>query len=160
VWSANWRLRTVSVRWGWLAVRVAGGADKARLAADTFGYAHAIDYRAASDLSAAFALLNPAARVIQCGSAGISSLAASPQGPRRERDMIVKRLSWHGFDFTDHKDLFPAARRDLQRLYQSGGWCRKTACLTVWRPRPAPSNTSIPDATPENCASGSDLVVG
>jgi NADPH-dependent curcumin reductase CurA len=126
------------------AVGVAGGSDKARLAVDRFGYRQVIDYRASPDLAAAlaaacpdgidifydnvaglqadaaFALLNPAARVIQCGSASISSWLPWPQGPRRERDMIVKRLSWHGFVVTDHKDLFAAALDDLQALYGSG----------------------------------------
>jgi NADPH-dependent curcumin reductase CurA len=126
------------------AVGVAGGADKARYAKDAFGYRHVIDYRATPDLAAAigtacpdgidifydnvagaqadaaFALLNPAARVIQCGSAAIASWVPWPQGPRRERDMIVKRLSWHGFVVTDHKDLFPAALKELQGLYRSG----------------------------------------
>jgi NADPH-dependent curcumin reductase CurA len=130
---------------GLRAVGMAGGAGKARLAVDRFGYDHAFDYRATPDLAgslatvcpngidifydnvggaqadAAFALLNPAARVIQCGTASISSWVPWPQGPRRERDMIVKRLSWHGFVFTDHKDLFPAALADLQTLYRSDG---------------------------------------
>ena len=127
------------------AVGLAGGPDKARLAETAFGYARVIDYRTTPELSAAlgaacpngidifydnvagvqadaaFALLNPAARVIQCGSASIASWAPWPQGPRRERDMIVKRLSWHGFVVTDHNDLFPAAREDLQTLYRSAG---------------------------------------
>jgi NADPH-dependent curcumin reductase CurA len=129
----------------WLdAVGVAGGADKALLAAGRFGYRQVIDYRATPDLAAAitaacpdgidifydnvageqadavFALLNPAARVVQCGSASIASWVPWPQGPRRERDMIVKRLSWYGFVVTDHKDLFPAALDELQTLYRSG----------------------------------------
>jgi NADPH-dependent curcumin reductase CurA len=126
------------------AVGIAGGADKARLATEKFGYLQVIDYRATPDLAAAistacpdgidilydnvagaqadmaFPLLNPAARVIQCGSASISSWVPWPQGPRRERDMIVKRLSWHGFVVTDHKDLFPAALDELQALYRTG----------------------------------------
>ncbi len=125
------------------AVGLAGGADKARLAETVFGYRRAIDYRA-TDLSAAlseacadgidifydnvagvqadavFALLNPRARVVQCGSASIASWTPWPQGPRREREMIVKRLSWHGFVVSDHADLYPAALDALQSLYRTG----------------------------------------
>jgi NADPH-dependent curcumin reductase CurA len=125
-------------------VGLAGGADKADLAIAAFGYHQAIDYRGTPDLDAAlrracpdgidifydnvagtqadaaFALLKPGAGVVQCGSAAIASWVPWPQGPRRERDMIVKRLSWHGFVVTDHADLFPAAREELQRLYLAG----------------------------------------
>ncbi len=129
---------------GLRAVGMAGGADKADLARAAFGYADVIDYRGTTDLptalaracpdgidvfydnvagaqaDAAFPLLNAKARVVQCGSAAIASWAPWPQGPRRERDMIVKRLSWHGFVVTDHTDLFPAALETLQALYRAG----------------------------------------
>ena len=126
------------------AIGVAGGADKADLATAEFGYAKVIDYHHTPDLraaltaacpkgidifydnvagaqaDAAFSLLNARARVIQCGSASISSWEPWPQGPRRERDLIVKRLSWHAFVVTDHADLFSIALAELKVLYRSG----------------------------------------
>jgi NADPH-dependent curcumin reductase CurA len=58
--------------------------------------------------------------VIQCGTASVASWLPPPTGPRRERDVLVKRLSWHGFVAFDHQALFPEALRDLQALYAAG----------------------------------------
>jgi NADPH-dependent curcumin reductase len=123
------------------AIGVAGGAAKADLAKAKFGYEHVIDYHGTPDLATAlrtacpegvdifydnvagtqaddvFPLLNPKGRVIQCGSASVSSWLPWPTGPRRERDMIVKRLSWHGFVVMDHADMFAVALADLSELY-------------------------------------------
>jgi NADPH-dependent curcumin reductase CurA len=59
--------------------------------------------------------------VIQCGTASVASWLPPPNGPRRERDMLVKRLSWHGFVAFDHVALFPRALAELQALYRTGG---------------------------------------
>jgi NADPH-dependent curcumin reductase len=123
------------------AIGIAGGAEKAAIAAADFGYEQVIDYRNSADLVAelnnicakgidifydnvagqqadsAFPLMNPKGRVIQCGSASVSSWLPWPTGPRRERDMIVKRLSWHGFVVMDHADLFADALVELSELY-------------------------------------------
>ncbi len=126
-------------------VGIAGGPEKVARATSEFGYAAAIDYKAAgSDLrtivadtcrngidiffdntaggiaDAVFASLNPKARVIQCGTASVSSWLPPPTGPRRERDVLVKRLSWHGFIAFDHEDLFPYALKELKALYARG----------------------------------------
>jgi NADPH-dependent curcumin reductase CurA len=130
---------------GLRAVGVTGSADKVRRAVEGLGYAEAIDYRAVGEgLSAAvsracpdgidlffdntagsiadavFAHLNVAARVIQCGTASVASWLPPPLGPRRERDMLVKRLSWHGFVAFDHQALFPQALDALQALFAAG----------------------------------------
>jgi NADPH-dependent curcumin reductase len=126
------------------AIGVAGGAAKADLAKAEFGYEHVIDYHGTPDLATAlrtacpegidifydnvagtqaddiFPLMNPKGRVIQCGSASVSSWLPWPTGPRRERDMIVKRLSWHGFVVMDHADMFADALADLSELYAAG----------------------------------------
>lgn len=126
------------------AVGIAGGAKKAAIAKSHFGYEQVIDYHGTADLAtalhaacpdgidifydnvagtqadAAFPLLNPKGRVIQCGSASISNWQPWPTGPRRERDMIIKRLSWHGFVVFDHADLFAEALSDLSKLYAAG----------------------------------------
>jgi NADPH-dependent curcumin reductase CurA len=127
------------------AVGLTGGADKVARATAELGYAAAIDYRAnAAGLTetiraacpagidlfydntggwladAVFPLLNANARVIQCGTASVASWLPPPQGPRRERDVLVKRLCWLGFVAFDHADLFPPALEDLRRLYAAG----------------------------------------
>jgi NADPH-dependent curcumin reductase CurA len=126
------------------AVGLAGGSEKVARATAQFGYAAAIDYRAPGDLAAAIAAccpdgidvffdntagpladtifphLNNGARVIQCGTASVASWLPPPRGPRRERDMLVKRLAWHGFVAFDHTDLFPTALAELRGLHAAG----------------------------------------
>jgi NADPH-dependent curcumin reductase CurA len=129
---------------GLRAVGLTSSAEKVALALTEFGYSDAIDYRAASDLAASirtvcpdgidifydntagwiadavFPALNPRARVIQCGTASVASWIPTPEGPRRERSVLVNRLSWHGFIVMDHTDLFPQAFGDLKALYACG----------------------------------------
>ncbi len=130
---------------GLRAVGLTGGPDKVARAVETLGYTAALDYRALGDhvgpaiaeacpagvdiffdntagalADAVFPTLKVGARVIQCGTASVASWLPPPMGPRRERDMLVKRLSWRGFVAFDHQDLFPDALRDLQTLYASG----------------------------------------
>jgi NADPH-dependent curcumin reductase CurA len=130
---------------GLRAVGITGGPEKAARAVAELGYMAAIDYHAAGDAladqvkaacpdgidiffdntaglqaDAVFPSLNAGARVIQCGTASIASWLPPPQGPRRERDILVKRLSWQGFVVFDHAAIFPAAHAELQALYRSG----------------------------------------
>jgi NADPH-dependent curcumin reductase CurA len=127
------------------AIGLTGGPDKAARAVETLGYTTALDYRALGEgvraavaqacpkgvdiffdntagalADAVFPVLNVGARVIQCGTASVASWLPPPTGPRRERDVLVKRLSWHGFVAFDHQTLFPEALRDLQALYAAG----------------------------------------
>lgn len=125
------------------AIGLTGSDDKVALAESELGYEAAINYRAEADLpktiaracpkgidiffdntggaiaDAVFPLLNAGARVIQCGTASVASWIPQPQGPRRERDMLVKRLSWHGFVVMDHQRLFPDAFAELRTLWGS-----------------------------------------
>jgi len=126
---------------GLRAVGLTGGPEKVARAEQELGYAKSIDYRAAGlhDAIAAacpqgvdiffdntagsladevFAHLNVKARIIQCGTASVASWLPPPTGPRRERDMLVKRLSWQGFVAFDHAALFPQALDELQTLYR------------------------------------------
>jgi NADPH-dependent curcumin reductase CurA len=129
---------------GLRCVGLTGGPDKVERAKTEFRYDAAIDYRAACDLAkeisaacpngidiffdstggaladAVFPVLNTGARIIQCGTASVETWLPPPSGPRRERDMLVKRLSWHGFVVMDHADLFPVALGDLRALYAQG----------------------------------------
>jgi NADPH-dependent curcumin reductase CurA len=130
---------------GLRAVGLTGGAEKAARAVAELGYAVALDYRVESDAlaraiaqacpdgvdiffdntagrlaDAVFPVLNRGARVIQCGTASVASWDPPPTGPRRERDMLVKRLIWRGFVAFDHQDLFPEALTELRDLYRAG----------------------------------------
>jgi NADPH-dependent curcumin reductase CurA len=130
---------------GLRAIGIAGGREKIRRAVAQFGYDKAIDYHAADtplspQIAAAcpsgidiffdntaghladsvFPHLNVGARIIQCGTAAISSWLPPPTGPRRERDMLVKRLNWQGLVAFDHASLFPKALQELQDLHKAG----------------------------------------
>lgn len=78
------------------------------------------DNTAGAIADAVFPHLNTHARVIQCGTASIADWTAAPSGPRRERNMLVKRLTWRGFVFTDHAETFPQALDELKGLYARG----------------------------------------
>jgi NADPH-dependent curcumin reductase CurA len=127
------------------AVGLTGSDDKVKRAVRELGFSRAINYRTAEaglkgaiaqacpggiDMffdntagnlaDAVFPYLNVGARIVQCGTAAISSWLPVPAGPRRERDILVKRLSWHGFLVFDHTSLFPQAQEALRELYMRG----------------------------------------
>jgi hypothetical protein len=108
-----------------------------------FGYEAAINYRRPDFASALEALtprgidlffdntggeiadvvfprLNPRARIIQCGTAAISSWAETPRGPRREREVLIKELSWNGFIVLKHLHRAPSAHAELTQLIADG----------------------------------------
>jgi len=130
---------------GLQAIGLAGGQEKMQRAIAELGYARAIDYRAAGEdlrsrvaeacpagidiffdntagalADAVFPSLNVGARVIQCGTAAVANWLPPPLGPRRERDILVKRLSWRGFVAFDHQAVFPEAQARLRDLYAMG----------------------------------------
>jgi len=126
------------------AVGLTSDSAKVALAVEDYGYDVAIDYRSADNLAnaiaaasplgvdvyfdnvagsisdAVFPNLNKGARIAQCGTASVASWIPVPDGPRRERDVLVKRLSWMGFVVFDHADQFDAALAELKALYVSG----------------------------------------
>jgi hypothetical protein len=129
---------------GLRTIGLTGSEAKVRLCRDAFGYDAVIDYRAAPDLAAAvvaaapdgidiffdntggaiadavFAHLRPRGRIVQCGTASIAAWTPPPQGPRREREMLTRRLSWNGFIIFDYLDQFEVAAGELQRLLAQG----------------------------------------
>jgi len=58
------------------------------------------------------------ARVINCGTAPISSWDPIPQGPRVERQLLVKRARMQGFLAFDYLRRYAHARKELE------GWVR------------------------------------
>jgi len=128
---------------GCRTVGIAGGAQKARLCSEHFGYDAAVDYKAddfdallaqacasgvdvyfdntAGPISdAVMAHLNPGARIIVCGTASVANWDPPPQGPRVERHLLVKRARIQGFVIFDHADHFDAAYRDLAAWLREG----------------------------------------
>jgi len=61
-----------------------------------------------------------AGRLIQCGTASIASWSPLPLGPRNEREILTRRLSWNGFVVFDHLSEFNAAISRLQHRMAAG----------------------------------------
>lgn len=128
---------------GCRTVGIAGGADKARLCVERFGYDAGIDYKAA-DFTAALANachdgvdiyydntagaisdavlphLEIGARVIVCGTAAIERWDPWPSGQRVERHILVKRARMQGFVIFDHMDKWEASVAVLAEWIRAG----------------------------------------
>jgi hypothetical protein len=124
-------------------VGIAGGAEKARLCRDEFGFDVVVDYKS-GDLDAALSAACPdgadvyfdntagpisdavhrhlrvGARVVICGTASIANWDPPPQGPRLERALLVKRLRMQGFVVLDYKARYPEAIAALARWIREG----------------------------------------
>lgn len=129
---------------GCTAVGVTGSDDKIAAATSRYGYARAVNYRSSSDIAAdiaaacpdgidifydntggeigdaARALMKTGGRIIQCGTASIPHWTPLPQGPRCERQVLTKRLSWSGFVIFDHLAAFPETAAKLADLIRAG----------------------------------------
>ncbi len=124
-------------------IGITGGETKRRLCRDRFGFDAAVDYKSvdfetqlaqacvggvdiyydntAGPISdAVMRHLNPGARVIICGTASIASWEPAPQGPRVERQLLVKRARMQGFVIFDHPEHDQPARRDLAAWIRQG----------------------------------------
>ncbi len=128
---------------GCRAVGIAGGAKKTQLCTEVFGYDVAIDYQA-DELDPALSAACPhgvdvyfdntagpisdavlkhlavGARVIVCGTASVASWSPSPQGPRVERHLLVKRAAMQGLLVMDHEARYPAALEELSQWVGDG----------------------------------------
>jgi len=65
-------------------------------------------------------VLNSRARVVQCGTAALPAWDPPPAGPRRDRDVLVKRLRHEGFIIFDHVTRFPAVAAQLAAWLADG----------------------------------------
>ena len=128
---------------GCRTVGIAGGAAKAALCTEEFGYAAAIDYRAPG-LEEALAAACPdgvnvyfdntagpisdavhrhlalGARVVVCGTAAIADWSDWPSGPRVERHLLVRRARMEGFVIFDHMAHYEAAIARLADWVREG----------------------------------------
>jgi NADPH-dependent curcumin reductase CurA len=128
---------------GCRTVGITGGPDKVKLCREVFQFDQAIDYQcegldeqlaiacpngidiyfdntggAISDVVLKY--LNVGARVVICGTASIPSWDPIPQGPRVERQLIVKRARMQGFLVFDYKDRFEEAIDTLTPWVSNG----------------------------------------
>jgi len=109
-----------------------------------FGYTAAINYRKTGDLRAAVGSFCPDGvdiffdntagpiadavwphlrkngRITQCGTSSIARWSDLPLGPRRERDLLVKQLSWNGMIVVLHTERYASGLEELKALYAAG----------------------------------------
>ncbi len=128
---------------GCRTVGIAGGAAKARLCTDAFGFDAAVDYkdsRFAETLAAAcphgvdvyhdntggpvsdavLPLVNKRARIVVCGTASVASWDPWPMGPRVERHLRNKAARMEGFLVWDYEPRYEEAVARLAGWGRSG----------------------------------------
>lgn len=125
---------------GCRTVGLTGDDGKVARCRERYGYAEAFNYRTvdlASSLRGAApagidvyfdntggAILDTAlrqmsvrGRIVGCGTAATATWTPPPSGPRSEREILTRRLSWSGFVCFDWVDRFEAAAAELSRRY-------------------------------------------
>jgi NADPH-dependent curcumin reductase CurA len=128
---------------GCRTVAVSGGAKKAALAKDMFGFDASVDYKAGNlvaDLKAAcpkgidvyfdntsgpitdavISMLNTRARVIICGTVAHTDWSPPPLGPRPDRQLMVTRSRMEGFVVLDYQHRWGEAYRQLSQWLREG----------------------------------------
>jgi NADPH-dependent curcumin reductase CurA len=129
---------------GAYVVGLTGSDEKVALCTARFGYDIAFNYKTV-DHAAALAAARPGGfniyfdntggaildtairamakygRVIQCGTAATASWNPPPQGPRNEREILARVLTWSGFFIFDHAARFAEAIDRLTDLMEAGG---------------------------------------
>jgi NADPH-dependent curcumin reductase len=133
----------IARRRGCHVVGLTGSDDKASLCKREFGYHEAINYKSGFDVSAlraqcpggvdvffdntsgaiadaVISAMNPRGRVIQCGTAAVPVWDPPPTGPRRDREILVKRLRHEGFIIFDHVGEFPSVAAILAAWIRDG----------------------------------------
>jgi NADPH-dependent curcumin reductase len=133
----------IARRQGCQVVGLTGADDKVSRCVAEFGYHAALNYRhglqrerlqalcprgidvffdntSGEIADAVWPLLNPRARIIQCGTAAIASWDPPPTGPRRDREILVKRLVQQGFIIFDHVARYPEVVAQLAAWVSDG----------------------------------------
>jgi NADPH-dependent curcumin reductase CurA len=128
---------------GCRTVAVSGGAKKATLAKDMFGFDASVDYKAGNlvaDLKAAcpkgidvyfdntsgpitdavISMLNTRARVIICGTVAHTDWSPPPLGPRPDRQLMVTRSRMEGFVVLDYQHRWGEAYKQLSQWLREG----------------------------------------
>lgn len=127
------------------AVGITGSDEKVAACTESFGYDAAVNYRTAEDIGATVSahcpngvdvffdntsgaiadamvlLMNVGGRIIQCGTASIANWSPTPSAPRRDREMLTRRLRHQGFVIFDHVGQeFDAAVEQLATWIRQG----------------------------------------
>jgi NADPH-dependent curcumin reductase len=133
----------IARRAGCRVVGLTGSDEKAARCVAEFGYHKALNYRlglererlqalcpqgvdiffdnTSGDIAdAVWPLINARGRIVQCGTAAIATWNPPPLGPRREREVLTKRLRHEGFIIFDHVTRFQAAIEQLAAWSKSG----------------------------------------
>jgi NADPH-dependent curcumin reductase CurA len=129
-------------RLGCRVVGIAGGARKCAVVVEEFGFDQCVDYKS-GDFPAALAtavpegvdvyfdnvggvifdtvlpLLNHFARVPLCGLVSQYN-GIEPYRVKNLREVFNRRVTIRGFLLSDHRDLWPAATRELHEAYAAG----------------------------------------
>jgi NADPH-dependent curcumin reductase len=134
----------IARRGGCRLVGLTGSDDKAARCVAEYGYHAALNYRLGLDrerlqslcpqgvdvffdntsgdiADAVWPLMNTRGRVVQCGTAAIAGWDPPPLGPRREREVLTKRLRHEGFIIFDHVARFPSVIEQLAAWSKDGG---------------------------------------
>jgi NADPH-dependent curcumin reductase CurA len=124
-------------------VGLTGSDDKVSQCVAEFGYHAALNYRptlgraeiatlcprgidvffdntSGTIADAVWPLMNVRGRIIQCGTAGVAEWDPPPTAPRREREVLTKRLRHEGFVIFDHAPRFPAVIEQLAAWVKAG----------------------------------------
>jgi NADPH-dependent curcumin reductase CurA len=133
----------IARRLGCHVVGLTGTDDKVKRCVAEFGYHAALNYRQDLEFSrlktlcphgvdvyfdntsgeisdAVWPHLNVRARVVQCGTAAIANWEPQPAGPRRDREILTKRLTHKGFIIFDHVARFPPVIAQLAEWVRDG----------------------------------------
>lgn len=128
---------------GCRTIGLTGGAEKTARCVSRYGYTQAFDYKAVDVeqtlrdaapqgldiyydnvgggiLDAALRQMRTGGRIVQCGTASIAAWTPPPSGPRQEREILTRRLSWNGFVVFDHAGRFEEAARQLAAWWSEG----------------------------------------
>lgn len=128
---------------GCQTVGLTGDEEKVALCLSDYGYDAALNYRrpdlaealrdAAPDginiyydnvggpiLDTCLRQMAVGGRIVQCGTASVASWTPPPTGPRNEREILTRRLSWGGFVMFDHAAEFEATVARLAQWYAEG----------------------------------------
>ncbi|MCK9553226.1 NADP-dependent oxidoreductase [Aquamicrobium sp.] len=68
-------------------------------------------------------------RVVQCGTASVPSWSPTPTGPRNEREVLTRRLTWGGFVIFDHLSKFAEASEQLVTWHLDGKLTMETEIM-------------------------------
>jgi NADPH-dependent curcumin reductase CurA len=128
---------------GCRAIGLTGSDDKVAVAIERYHYDLAYNYRTA-DLDQALTEAAPdginvffdntggeildtalrkmavGGRIVQCGTAAVSTWQPPPTGLRNEREVLTRRLSWNGFVIFDHMPKWPEAIGTLASWLREG----------------------------------------